>query len=82
MDNIQIKESNLNEGSGLKNQVDDLKAWMIGILVVLAILVVTLVLQYFAATQATFEDLKDQVVTQNAKIDLLTQQLEAGKRIK
>lgn len=70
-----LKESNLNEPAATKAQLNELKGWMIGVMVVLAILVVTLVLQYFTATQATFQDLKDQVIIQNAKIDILAKEI-------
>ena len=52
---------------------------VIGVAVVSAITIVTLVIQYFTATQATFQDLKDQITSQNAKIDILITQSNSKK---
>ncbi|MDE1970780.1 MAG: hypothetical protein KGI50_04385 [Patescibacteria group bacterium] len=48
-------------------------------LFVIGIALITLIIQYFTATQATFEDLKDKVVQQSAKIDALTDEIHRQK---
>lgn len=76
--------SELNEPASPKatqKDLNEVKGWMIGVVVVVVALAVTLILQYFAATQATFQDLKDKVVEQNSKIEALTDELGRSQLI-
>lgn len=65
-----------------RSEFEQVKAIIYGFLIVAGLAVVSLVVQYTSATQATFQDLKDQVVSQNAKIDTLTKLLEISREIK
>jgi hypothetical protein len=60
-----------------ENQLKTVQIVVYSMVVVLVILAVTLVLQYFSTTQATFEDLKDQILQQNAKIDFLAEEMRS-----
>lgn len=57
------------------SKIEFLQYAMYGFCVVIGLGFITLLIQYFSATQATFENLKDQVVAQNAKIDDLSAQI-------
>lgn len=50
-----------------------LQGFVIGILVVVSITIITLVIQYFTATQQSYQNLVNQVTAQNTKIDFLIQ---------
>jgi len=63
------KSPSMQEFEGLRNII-------YAILIVLFLGFVGLLVQYFTATQATFQDLKDQIITQNDEINNLTTQLE------
>lgn len=77
----QINPKFLKElGEGAKKKADEAQSHsnenrilIYAILVVVAITIVTLIMQYFTATQAAFFNLGNQVTAQNAKIDTLIQ---------
>lgn len=62
-----------------QSDVEILKLVMVGVIVVLLVGFVTFILQQYLASQAAFEDLKDQVTAQNAKMDLIILQLQDRK---
>ena len=61
-----------------KFEFNALLAVVLAVQVILVVCIVTLVWTAFNNSQATFQDLKDKVTAQNAKIDLLIQ--EYGKK--
>lgn len=67
----------------LQRLVDDLKRlnWItVGVLMVVSIAAGGLLVNYEASKQASYEDLKDQVLIQNQKIDALTKAIQAQKQ--
>ena len=56
-----------------------LKAVVYGVTAVIGLAMIGLVLQYMTATQAAFQSLNNQVVEQNAKIEMLVQLLMTKK---
>ncbi|MEK7135171.1 MAG: hypothetical protein AAB780_00500 [Patescibacteria group bacterium] len=55
-----------------KEDFDKIMAITIGILIVIGITVVTLVIQYFSATQASYQSLVVEVAEQKAKVEFMT----------
>lgn len=54
-------------------QIDFLKYLTYGLITVLAIAFVTLILNYFEGSKSSYENLTNQITTQNAKVEVLTE---------
>lgn len=73
-----FEKGNVTEPHASKNDFRLLLGLVIGALIVIGVGFVTLVLNYFAASQAAYNNLSNQVTTQNSKMDLLIE--EYGKK--
>jgi cell division protein FtsL len=60
-----------------RSEFETLKNIMYAIIVVACFAVITLIIQYFTATQATFQNLVNQINEQGAKIDQLQSTINA-----
>lgn len=70
----EFGEGNVEEQHASKKDFNLLLGLVIGALVVIGIAFITLVLNYFAGSQAAYNNLSNQVTAQNAKMDLLIQE--------
>ena len=80
----EIRQEKPQEYGGLSQNVKLMWGLIIGIVVVLFVAFVAtfiavggMIVNYEAERQATYQGLKDQVITQNAKIDALTNALQS-----
>ena len=73
-DNLNL-EKEYRGRSPSRSEFDALKNIIYGAVLVLIVGFIALLVQYFTATQATYQNLVNQVTAQNAKIDALTQQI-------
>lgn len=73
--------TDLNKPFASEADLKELKGWMIGVMVVVGVVFITLVIQYFSASQTTYQALKDQVSEQNAKIDALTDEIHRAQPV-
>lgn len=55
-------------------------SFLVGIAIVCALGFVTLLFNYYQQSAISFENLKDQILMQNVKIDYLTQQIQNKNR--
>jgi hypothetical protein len=63
------KEKSQTSGQKLPlSDVGSLQSFVYGALIVIGIAFITLILQYFTATQASFDALKEQIIEQNNQI--------------
>lgn len=65
-----------NETPPTREDFANLKYIVYGVTIVMGLIVVGFVFDYWARQYSSFEDLKDQVLLQNQKIDTLTQELK------
>lgn len=73
---VDFPKGNAEEPNATKSDFKLLLGLLIGALVVLGLGFVTLLLQYFTATQVSYEDLKNQVTAQNQIMGQLVQKFE------
>ncbi len=84
-----MSEQNLtSKGKALENRVEQINTLMIGVVIVLLVgfagtfvAAATMLVDSFNNKQATYQDLRDKVQEQNAKIDELTQTLQKSTTI-
>ena len=70
--------------SDKSGQIEWLKYVVNGILLILSLSFITLLFNYYQQSAISFEGLKDEITTQNSRIDFLTTQLEiySNRKIK
>lgn len=62
------------------SDISSLQSLMIATMIAVGLAMITLIIQYFTATQTTYQNLVNQVTAQNAKMDLIILQNQGKSR--